>query len=141
MMSRRSFACFVVTALAVATLLVAADPASAQRFGRRFSGGYTPGEGFTYGYGQPYNYGQPYSGTFGPGQYSSGWQNYPGGYYSGWGNTPGYRWSGSQYSWNNPSYYEGGTGDYYSGAQGNYYPGMQGGVWSGTGFGAGTDSY
>lgn len=92
----RPFASIAVTALAVATLFVAADPASAQ-LRRGFRGGYSPEPGY-YGYGNPY--------------YGEGWR-YPANSGYGW-STPGYQWSGTGY-WSNPSYYgQGMQGDYSS---------------------------
>lgn len=121
MMSRRMLACFAVTVLAVAALLVTAEPASAQREHRGGSGfGYSHGPGANFGYGNAHGYGNPYYG----GGYYNPWNNsYGRGYYPGnfsqWGNAPEYRWSEynnwnspSSYSWANPSYYsEGIEGD------------------------------
>ena len=127
MMSRRSFGCLGFAAVAVAVLLIAADPASAQRFGRG---------GYGYGYGNPYyGYGPGYGWGYNPG-YSGGW-GYPGGSYNypgysrgwaynnwqtypqysgAWWNTPGYNWSTGGY------YGEGMQGDYYSSTPGTTQP-------------------
>jgi uncharacterized protein (TIGR03000 family) len=113
MMSRQLFSCLMVAALAVAALLAAADPASAQ--GRRSTSfGVSPGGGFYYGQGYP-GYGRGYYGPW-EGSYGRG---YPGYYGYGW-NTPGYRWS--DYNWGTPYYYSGNNPSYYSqGMEGNYY--------------------
>lgn len=131
-MFRRSFAFLAVTVLALTVVVIAADPASAQQR-RGFSGGYyNPQTGFGFGYGDRYygggyGPGQNYYG-YGPGEYSYGRRNYPENYWGGW-NAPEYRWSGSEYSWNTPSYYgEGTQGDYYSSG-------------AGMGFGMGGQSY
>lgn len=127
-MSRRFYACLGVTALAVAALLSAAEPASAQRWGRgRSYGGY--------GYGTPYyGYNRGNSPMYSS-EWGYGWGNRP--WYSGeWGYGqayyPGYAgsWSNApQYSGPSATYYgEGTTEDYYttpsgtsSGYQGQWY--------------------
>jgi len=125
MMYRRWFAWLGFAAIAMAVLLIAADPASAQRFGR--SGFYyAPGQGF--GYGNPYygGYGPNYSG-YGPNyggyspQYGYGWGNYPtysrGWAYNNWYNNPEY--SGAW--WNAPGYGQPASGYYGERTQGDYY--------------------
>jgi len=121
MVSRRWLSCLVLAALAVAALLVTAEPASAQRERSRGGVGYSPGTGLHFGYGNP-SYGDPYyRGGYYDRSYGRGY--YPGYYGYGW-NTPGYRWSEynwsqPSYSWSNPSYYTEGTeGDYYGAGAG-----------------------
>ena len=115
MMSRRSYAGLAVTALAVATLCFAVEPAWAQREWRGSNGRAQTWNGWGYGYGNP-----SYSGWYGPQDYySSGWGNYP--RYSGysWG-APQYNggW-GNESAWTSPSYYGEGMGAEYSGAANN----------------------
>lgn len=135
-MSRRSSACLGVTALALAALFVAAEPASAQRWGRGWGG-----TGFYAGYGSPYYGGYGWGGSpwyYGdPSYYGwNSWRSFPaysGAWDSGWSYpttewyTPGMEWSGTEYTTSAPSYYTEGTDE---GKQGQY-----GGAMGGQGFG------
>jgi uncharacterized protein (TIGR03000 family) len=139
LMSQRSFACLGFAAVAVAVLLIAADPASAQRFGRSgFYSGYGYGYGNPYysGYGPGYGYGWGYNPGYTRGwgnNYPGGYSNYPGGYSNypgGYSNYPGYSrgWAYNNYypeysgAWWNAPGYSGSTGGYYGeGMQGGYY--------------------
>jgi len=118
-MSRRWFAWVGgLAAAAVAVLFIAADPASAQMFGRRGSNSGWNG----YGYG----YGNPYYGGYGAGAYGSGWNNPAynrGSAYNNWGyNYPGYsgnrdynreNYPGYSGTWSNAPGYGQATGGYY----------------------------
>lgn len=121
---RRWLAWLGFAAMALAVLFIAADSASAQRFGR--SGFYAGPGGI--GYGNPY-------GGYGAGQYGYGWGNYPA-YNRGWaynnsGYYPGYSGNWAYNNWNYPGYsgawrnapgYGQSTGGYYGeGMQGDYY--------------------
>jgi uncharacterized protein (TIGR03000 family) len=130
MMHRRWFAWLGFAALAVAVLFIAADPASAQRFGR--SGFYySPATGFGYGnpgygnpyYGNPYYGGgySPYYGANSPWQYGYGWGNYPT-YSRGWGYNNSYNYPGYSGAWWNAPGYGQSTGGYYGeGMPADYY--------------------
>jgi uncharacterized protein (TIGR03000 family) len=99
MMSRRSCTCLGVAALAVAALLVAAEPASAQRWRGR-NPNYSGYGWSNYGYGwgnYPMYYGQNY-----PAYWNYyGWGNYPAAQWYG----PGTQWYSSESTGAAPSYY------------------------------------
>src|SRR5205823_1643801 len=119
-MSRRWFTFAALPALVAAGMLLVADQAQAQRFGRGMGFGNTPGYGMSFGSGNPYYGGYGWGNAYSPSYGGYGWNNNA--YNSGWGNayTPGYGsryYSGMyntypstwDYSWNNPS------GTYYGG--------------------------
>jgi uncharacterized protein (TIGR03000 family) len=108
-------------AVALAALMIVAQPASAQRFG---GFGLGTGWGHGWGYAPTYNYGySPYYSSYSPYGYSN-WSGYNTSYYPGWNNW-NTGWNNSYYypstytysNWGYPNSYS----NYYYGHEPNYY--------------------